>query len=131
MLFSFATIGAHANEKIIRVNKSCESLPGLTMTQITMTSENTLIDFVWENTDEDRAISIYPPEDKSAFVIKDKRTAKIYKLRSVEGIAIYPNKASIKEGETKKFTLVFDKMPYPYVSAIEDAIELIISAEYQ
>jgi hypothetical protein len=131
MLLAVVITGANAAQKTISVNKVCQSLPGLTMTQVTITDDKTLVDFEWVNAEGDYAISIYAPDNESAFVIKDKRTERTYKLQSAEGIGYYPNKARIKEGETKKFTLVFDKMPYAYLSMIENAAELIVSADYK
>jgi hypothetical protein len=101
------------------------------MTQVTITEDKTLVDFEWENTGKDWAISIYAPGTEPAFAIKDKRTLKTYKLRSAEGIATYPNKVNVKEGEVKKFTLVFDKIPYQYLTLLEGAAELIVSTQYQ
>lgn len=121
---------AIAGHKTIRVNKTCDGIPGLKMTQVTITDDRTLVDFEWENRKGDFAISLYAPDNESAFVIKDRRSAKTYRLRSAEGIATYPQKDTIKEGEIKTFTLIFDKMPYHYINALEDAAELIVSTEY-
>jgi hypothetical protein len=129
IIFLVAITGANAAQKTIKLNKVCQSVPGLTMTQVTITDDKTLVDFEWENTDGDWNLSIYAPENESAFCIKDKR--KTYRLLSAEGIAYYPNKVNIKEGEIKKFTLVFDKMPKRYLRMVEKAAELIVSAEYQ
>ena len=131
LLFTVVSTSAYAAQKTITVNKTSQSLPGLTMTQVTITDDKTLVDFEWENIEGDYSISIYAPDNESAFVIKDKRTARSYKLQSAEGIGYYPNKVKIKEGEIKKFTLVFDKMPYQYLSLIENTAELIVSADYQ
>ncbi|MBW1846852.1 MAG: hypothetical protein JRJ27_06855 [Deltaproteobacteria bacterium] len=131
MLLVIITAGTNAAQQTIRVNKVCQSLPGLTMTQVTITDDKTLIDFEWKNTEEDCAISIYAPDNESAFVIKDKRSARTYRLQNVEGIDYYPNKVRIKEGEVKTFTLVFDKMPYQYLRMIGNAAELIVSADYK
>jgi len=131
ILLVVVTTGANAAQKTIRVNKACQSLPGLTMTQVTITDDKTLVDFEWINLEEGYAISIYAPDNESAFVIKDKRSSRTYRLQSAEGIGYYPNQERIKEGEVKKFTLVFDKMPYPYLSLIGNAAELIVSADYK
>ena len=82
--------GADASQQTIKVNKTCESLPGLTMTQVTITDDQTRVDFEWQNSDSDYAISIYAPGDESAFVIKDTRSSKAYKLQSAEGIVCRP-----------------------------------------
>jgi hypothetical protein len=131
IIFSVSIQGANAFQKTILLNKSCQSIPGLTMKQVTITEDKTLVNFEWENAEGNWAISIYAPENDSAFVIKDKRTERTYRLRSAEGIAYYPNKLNIKEGDVKRFTLVFDKIPYPYLNVLEEAAELIVSAVYQ
>lgn len=130
-IFSITITGAIGSQKTIQVNKSCQALPGLTMTQVTITEDKTLVDFEWVNTEGDWSISVYSPDNESAFVIRDRRSARAYRLQGVEGIAYYPNKVSIKEGEVKKFTLIFDKMPYQYLSAVEDVATMMITADYQ
>lgn len=131
IIFLVSITGANAFQKTILLNKSCQSIPGLTMKQVTITEDKTLVDFEWENAEGNWAISIYAPENDAAFVIKDKHTSRTFKLRSAQGIATYPNKLNVNEGEVKRFTLIFDKIPYPYLSAVEEAAELIVSAVYQ
>jgi len=131
IVFAFLLTGVNAAQKSICVNKSCKSIPGLTMTQVTITDDQTRVEFEWQNTEECCAISIYAPGNASAFVIKDKRSSRTYTLKGAEGISYYPEKVSIKEGEVKKFTLVFDKMPYPYLNALSEVAELIVTADYR
>jgi len=131
IILVFAITGVYAAQRTLRINKVCPTVPGLTMTNVTITNDRTLVDFEWKNMDGDYSISIYAPTDDGAFSIKDRRTAKIYRLRSAQGIAFYPNSVKIREGEKTQFTLVFDKMPSQYVSLIQDAAALIVSAEYK
>lgn len=131
IVFSVAITGAIGSQTSIQVNKPCKTLPGLTMTQVTITEDKTLVDFEYVNPKGDWNISIYSPDSASTFVIRDKRSARTYKLQDAIGIAYYPNKVTIKEGEIKRFTLVFDKMPHQYLSAIEDVATMMITADYQ
>ena len=94
-----------------------------------ITDDKTFIDFEWENTGDSRSISIYSPDNQSAFVIKDRRSSKSYKLQTAVGIEYYPNRTSIDEGEIKSFTLVFDKLPAHYLNVFEEAARLIVSVD--
>ena len=50
-VFSIAITGAIGSENTIQINKPCQTLPGLTMTQVTITEDKTLVDFEYVSLD--------------------------------------------------------------------------------
>lgn len=132
LLFSLIiTASAQSEQKTIHINKACQSVPGLTMTRVTITEDSTMIDFEWENTERDWEMSIYNPDHESAFCIKDLRTSRTYRLLRAEGVAYYPESVNIQKGEITRFRLVFDKMPYAHVGLLENMAKLAVSVDYQ
>jgi len=93
------------------VNKVCDTSPGLTITKIEVTKDETIIHFHYKNLENAIALPrVHPPGQREAFYIIQVDGPKKFLLRNVGGIAIHPAATEVKPGDSLDFTLRFERI---------------------
>lgn len=94
-----------------KINVICKTNPKLKIERIRITNEETIIYFVFTNTDSyPKTITTPPPGHEEAFFIMRTDKPKKFHLLDIEGIAIKPNYTSAQPNETVKFMLTFERI---------------------
>lgn len=88
----------------------CDTYPGLTIEQVTVTGSKTVIDFALTSEYTSRFRTAAPGQE-TAFYIADPESRSEYKLLNVQGIALEPTWGCVETGETARFTLTFERIP--------------------
>ncbi len=93
------------------VNKVCDTSPGLTITKIRVTSNETIVYFHFKNIESRTVLpGVHPPGTNEAFYIIQVDGPKKFLLRNIEGIAVRPSGTEVKAGGAFDFTLTFERI---------------------
>jgi len=104
---SSSTRDTLSNGDIVITNPVCRNNSDLTITKVTITRFNTIIEFKWHNT---KYYGGWCNIDRKA-QIKDP-TGKTYRLVQAENISYSPDRDDVPYNSVKTFKLHFDKVPY-------------------
>lgn len=104
---SSSTRDTLSNGDIVITNPFCRNNSDLTITKVTITRFNTIIEFKWHNT---KYYGGWCNIDRKA-QIKDP-TGKTYRLVQAENISYSPDRDDVPYNSVKTFKLHFDKVPY-------------------
>lgn len=104
---SSSTRDTLSNGDIVITNPVCRNNSDLTITKVTITRFNTIIEFKWHNT---KYYGGWCSIDRKA-QIKDP-TGKTYRLVQAENISYSPDRDDVPYNSVKTFKLHFDKVPY-------------------
>lgn len=96
-----------SNGDIVITNPVCRNSSDLTVTKVTITRFNTIVEFKWHNT---KYYGGWCNIDRKAY-IKDS-TGKTYRLVQAENISYSPDRDDVPYNSVKTFKLHFDKLPY-------------------
>lgn len=97
----------------------CKTEPRLTLTKVTNTKDETILELEWVETMNSSNVGVYPPGHDMAFFITDTSNAKKYHLLDIDGVAIRPNGNYPQRGDVIKFKLVFERIPMNRFHLIE------------
>lgn len=104
---SSSTRDTLSNGDIVITNPVCRNNSDLTITKVTITRFNTIIEFKWHNT---KYYGGWCCIDRKAH-IKDS-TGKAYRLVQAENISYAPDRDDVPYNSVKTFKLHFEKIPY-------------------
>lgn len=96
------------NGDIVIINPLCKSdHRSLTITKVTLTRLETIIEFKWHNTEY---YGGWCNIDRNAYIKEP--SGRTYKLKFAENISYSPEREDVPYGSVKTFKLHFDKIPY-------------------
>ena len=120
ILFALAAAEAYAQSQVLSLNWPSQRDPNTVITEIEMTEAQIIITLQLRNKSSNTyRIFVCPPGDPRSFYIQEKATGRRHHLSGSRGLAVYPDRTSVRPGQTITWKLFFTRIPLASFSLIE------------
>jgi len=93
------------------VGQVSDTVPSLKIVKVVVMTDSTRIDYRYEASGATRRIGVHASTDEGAFAIRSLDGKKTYRLTSIDGIAVLPERSTVEDGRFLEFALTFEPIP--------------------